>query len=123
MKGGKMELKKRKKALNKLNERLSFNPSTGCQEYTRYKNIRGYGRLRYKGKQKLAHRLMWELRNGEIPKGLCVLHKCDNPPCCNIYHLFLGTYRDNIRDCIKKRRFRGHLNSPFKKGNQYAKKR
>lgn len=54
----------------------------------------GYGRYR----QAYTHRLAWMLANGPIPAGLFVLHKCDNPPCCNPDHLFLGTQADNVRD-------------------------
>lgn len=51
-----------------------------------------------------AQRIAWELTNGEIPPGLCVLHSCDNPPCCNPSHLFLGTQADNQRDRARKGR-------------------
>lgn len=44
------------------------------------------------------------LKVGEIPKGMCVCHHCDNPPCCNSDHLFIGTQADNMGDCKKKGR-------------------
>jgi hypothetical protein len=52
----------------------------------------------------LAHRAAWERANGPIPHGLKVLHRCDNPPCVNPEHLFLGTQVDNIKDCFQKGR-------------------
>ncbi len=51
-----------------------------------------------------SHRMAWVLTHGEIPDGLLVLHRCDVRRCCNPDHLFLGTYRDNSRDGIQKRR-------------------
>jgi len=54
----------------------------------------------------LAHRWMWQQVNGPIPAGLYVCHRCDNPPCCNPDHLFLGTPTDNMRDAMKKGRIR-----------------
>jgi hypothetical protein len=69
---------------------------------------KGYGRIRVfiDGKPKMieSHRIAWQVTHGPIPPGLHVLHKCDNPPCCNPDHLFLGTHGDNMRDMESKGR-------------------
>lgn len=73
---------------------------------------RGYGRFmvgsRRDGtrKSERAHRVAWELKRGPIPAGLCVLHRCDNPPCVRPAHLWLGTCRDNFADMRAKGRGR-----------------
>lgn len=77
-----------------------------CIEYQGCRKSNGYGWVTYKGKQIGAHRKAWIEANGEIPEGMYVLHKCDNPPCINIDHLFLGTPADNINDMVQKKRNR-----------------
>ncbi len=74
-----------------------------CFNWTGKLHKQGYGVI-WAGKHILAHRFSWAIHNGEIPAGLNVLHKCDNPPCCNPNHLFLGTQSDNVRDMLKKGR-------------------
>lgn len=66
----------------------------------------GYGKIGAAGSKGniLAHRCAWQLTYGDIPDGLCVLHKCDNPPCVNPEHLFLGTMTDNMADKTAKGR-------------------
>lgn len=64
----------------------------------------GYGVLTVKGRRHLAHRLAWIERNGNIPAGMYVCHRCDEPRCINPDHLFLGTQTDNMRDASRKGR-------------------
>jgi HNH endonuclease len=70
-----------------------------------------YGLIAYQGKRWMTHRLAWTLTHGPIPDGMFVLHRCDNPPCVNPAHLFLGSILDNILDAIQKGRWgkRGRL--------------
>jgi hypothetical protein len=67
----------------------------------------GYGAIQDKGKFILAHRLSWGLHYGEIPIGMFVCHTCDNPPCVNPLHLFIGSCSDNMKDKSKKGRAKG----------------
>ncbi|MFB9187253.1 HNH endonuclease signature motif containing protein [Dactylosporangium sucinum] len=65
--------------------------------------------VRRSGKVKLllAHRVAWEVANGQpIPDGLQVLHSCDNPPCCNPAHLSIGTQAENMQQMVARGRGR-----------------
>lgn len=71
----------------------------------------GYGAIWYLDKLYLAHRVSWEIHNGPIPDGMNVCHECDNPPCWNPAHLFVGSDADNMADKVAKgRQPRGETN-------------
>lgn len=76
-----------------------------CREWPGRKGRNGYGLLTLRGGTLYAHRVVWELVNGPIPEGMEVCHTCDNPPCCNPAHLFLGTHQDNMLDMAQKGRW------------------
>ncbi len=85
--------------------RLRLQPS-GCREWAGARNKQGYGTLQRRKVSSvplLAHRYAWALLHGD-PGTLDVLHTCDNPPCCEPSHLFLGTAADNHADCVAKGR-------------------
>lgn len=78
--------------------------ASGCHEWGGATDGHGYGHLWLQGRIVKAHRASWILQRGAIPAGLWVLHKCDNPPCVNPDHLFLGDRTDNMRDMAAKGR-------------------
>jgi hypothetical protein len=76
-----------------------------CWEWIGGKFTQGYGAFGIsRGKPMPAHRFSYELYKGKIPKGMCVCHFCDNPPCVNPKHFFIGTRGENNTDRHKKGR-------------------
>lgn len=88
----------------RLRSRLKENLTTGCLDFQGAKVADGYGQIKIDGVNHRAHRLAYSLFVGEIPEGLLVCHKCDNPCCCNPEHLFLGTDAANMQDKVTKGR-------------------
>lgn len=78
--------------------------NSGCIIWNGYKNKGGYGISSYMGKVMSTHRISWTAHFGKIPEGLLVCHKCDVRNCINPDHLFLGTHKDNMDDCVSKGR-------------------
>lgn len=76
-----------------------------CWEWQLGRLPAGYGYFRLSGKKFYAHRFAYEIAYEPIQAGMSILHRCDNPPCCNPIHLCCGTQKDNVRDAIAKNRF------------------
>ena len=75
-----------------------------CWPWSGGRHSAGYGAFKL-GRRQLAHRIAWMIENdAAIPDGLCVLHSCDNPPCCNPTHLHLGTRADNAAERTARKR-------------------
>lgn len=86
-----------------FNELYTINPKSGCWEWNKTYDS-GYGAYSLNEKHMGAHRASWIIHYGDIPTGMFVLHKCDNPSCVNPKHLYVGTQQDNMKDVIKRRR-------------------
>lgn len=96
-----------------------------CWEWPGARNVNGYGTLATNGhgngvSKRLAHRVAYELEHGAIPEGKLIMHRCDNPPCCNPAHLQVGTDADNNRDKAAKGRAPGQELTHCKNGHEFS---
>lgn len=69
-----------------------------------------YGTISYEGRLQPAHVVAWVIKNGPVPPGVKILHKCDFTLCVNDEHLFPGSLSDNTQDMLKKGRHRNQWN-------------
>lgn len=97
---------------DRVNEK-TVRTERGCLEFRGCTDEHGYGRINKDGKLIRIHRASWIEQRGHIPDGLFVCHVCDNPPCWNVEHLFLGTHADNMADMKAKKR------NPGRKGDAH----
>lgn len=92
----------------------------GCIKWLGTKTRSGYGAFRYGDRSSLrttTHRIAWALKRGAIASEILVLHRCDNPSCVNVNHLFLGTAADNTHDMMAKNRHGWREGQPWQKLN------
>lgn len=85
-------------------EKVLIKSEDECWEWLAYRENFGHGRFQLFNKAVPAHRVAYQLINGEISNDLVVRHACNFPPCCNPRHLVLGTYKDNAEDMVKSGR-------------------
>lgn len=88
----------------RLRSKVSPPNGSGCMLWTGCVNNAGYGIISVNRRARLAHRVAFMIKNGDIAPWMAVCHRCDNPPCCNPDHLFVGSSMENTADMFKKGR-------------------
>lgn len=102
---------KKQTTINHFHSHVAVSGPSECWMWTGPKTPARYGTLKmmvHGVPLFLAHRVAWSVANdAPIPKGMHVLHSCDQPPCCNPSHLRLGTNAENVKDSVLKGRHSG----------------
>lgn len=97
-----MALKPSRPVVERFQEKITKTGS--CWVWNACRNANGYGLINVEGKSTIASRLSYHIHKGEVPLHLDVLHTCDNPPCVNPDHLYLGTASENMKDAYRRNR-------------------
>ena len=90
--------------VEKFWSKVDTKDSQSCWEWKAGRSQSGYGIFSYLGKDVVASRMAYCIANGGIPESKIICHKCDNPPCCNPNHLYAGTFFDNYKDSVDRKR-------------------
>lgn len=97
----------------------------GCWEWQgpRFRTGARYGMTNVRARHGVpvgAHRVAYVIAHGPVPAGMCVLHECDNPTCCNPAHLSLGTHRRNMQDCASRGRHHNVRKTHCDSGHEFT---
>jgi hypothetical protein len=113
------EMKLSRKETQDFWARVDVRDSDKCWKWKGSCDFGGYGLIYLQRQRKVfrTHRIAWELFNKKSADGFLVCHSCDNPPCCNPKHLWLGTNADNVADMMAKGRV--HHPDGEKNGNAH----
>lgn len=91
-----------------------------CWEWQGHTNALGYAECGFGGRTWIVTRLMYCATQGDFDPQMDICHTCDNPPCINPLHLWLGTRKQNSRDCIEKGRHYKAVRTHCPRGHSYA---
>lgn len=89
-----------KKDLDRFWQKVDKRSPDECWEWQANRTRQGYGVFWLNGKNRRANRVAYAIAHGPVPDGFVVRHKCDNPRCCNPYHLEAGSQKDNVADMV-----------------------
>lgn len=93
---------------------------SGCLIWPGSKTLNGYGEASINGKRGRVHRLVYEHYNGPVPEGMDVCHTCDTRACIEPSHLWVGTRKQNMEDCLAKKRHDSMKRTHCPRGHEYT---
>ena len=99
-----IQQRKKRLSIDRFMEKV--NKTESCWLWTGGTYIKGYGNFWDGSRQISSHRFSYKYFIEDIPKGMCICHKCDNVACVNPTHLWLGTQKQNLQDMYSKKRNR-----------------